>query len=62
MVVDSSALVAIVLKEPDFEFYIDRISSAVSRRISSASLLETSIVVNGKGRLHRRASPTGTGS
>lgn len=46
MIIDSSALVAIVLREPDFVTYIDRISEATSKQISAASLLETSMVVN----------------
>lgn len=46
MIIDSSALVAIVLKEADFMRYIERISEATSKRMSAASLLETSIIVN----------------
>jgi uncharacterized protein with PIN domain len=46
MVVDSSALVAIILKEPGFSLYIDRISKADTKWISAASMLETRIVIN----------------
>lgn len=46
MIVDSSALVAIVLEEPDYLTYIDRISEASTKHMSAASLLETSIVIN----------------
>jgi len=46
MVIDSSARVAIALREPDCSFYLDRIAEAAAKWISAASLLETSIVVN----------------
>jgi ribonuclease VapC len=46
MVIDSSALVAIVLAEPDCSFYLDRIAEASTKWISAASMLETSIIVN----------------
>jgi ribonuclease VapC len=46
MIIDSSVLVAIVLEEPDFRNYVDRISKATKRRVSAATLLETCIVVN----------------
>jgi ribonuclease VapC len=46
MVVDSSALVAIILKEPGFSLYIDRIANADTRWISAAAILEKRIVIN----------------
>lgn len=46
MIVDSPALVAIVLEEPDSSKFIQRISEATSKKMSAASLLETSIIVN----------------
>lgn len=49
MIVDSSAVVAILNREPDAERYEDAIASAPKRRMSVANLLEASIVVEGRG-------------
>ena len=49
MIVDSSAVVAILNREPDAERYEDAIASALKRRMSVANLLEASIVVEGRG-------------
>jgi ribonuclease VapC len=46
MVIDSSALVSIVLEEPGFSFYVESIAKAATRWMSAASMLETSIVVS----------------
>lgn len=49
MVVDSSALVAILTNEPERDRFIDAIASADQRLLSALNLFETQIV------LHRRA-------
>ena len=46
MIIDSSALVAIVLREPDYLTYIDRLAEARGSRMSAVSLLETSLVIS----------------
>lgn len=52
MIVDSSVLVAIARREPDFERYVRVLAGAPRRRISAASYVETSIVVEGSRRQH----------
>ncbi|MYL06469.1 MAG: type II toxin-antitoxin system VapC family toxin [Gemmatimonadales bacterium] len=49
MIIDSSAILAILLNEPDGVRYRRAIAEATSRRISAATLLETAIVAEGKG-------------
>jgi ribonuclease VapC len=44
MVIDSSALIAILLEEPDASIYVSAILNDVSRFISAATLVEASIV------------------
>jgi ribonuclease VapC len=44
MVIDTSALIAIFLEEPDFSKYLKLIRTAGRRLISAANLFETSIV------------------
>jgi ribonuclease VapC len=51
VVIDSSALLAILLDEPDAEFYIAAILSDGKRLISAATLVETSIVIFNKRQL-----------
>jgi ribonuclease VapC len=46
MVVDSSVLVAIIFEEPGFTAFVDRMSQSTENRLSAASLLEASIVIN----------------
>jgi ribonuclease VapC len=46
MIVDSSAMVAILKKEPDWQKYFDAIEAAEYVRFSVASYLETSIVMD----------------
>ena len=46
MVIDTSALLAILYEEPDARRYADAIASADRRLISAATLLETAIVVD----------------
>lgn len=48
MVIDTSALVAILFNEPDAERFEEAIANASSRSISAASLLECSIVVEAR--------------
>ena len=49
MIVDSSAVVAILNREPDAEYYEMAIASAPTCRMSVANALEASIVVEGRG-------------
>ena len=49
MIVDSSALLAVLLREPDSERYEKAIATAPSCRMSAVNVLETSIVVEGRG-------------
>lgn len=51
MVVDSSALVAILTREPERDRFIDAITDAAERLLSAFNLFETRTV------LHRRAGP-----
>jgi ribonuclease VapC len=46
MIVDTSAVIAILRAEPDAELYSDAISDAAVARISSANWLETCIVID----------------
>jgi ribonuclease VapC len=48
MVIDTSAVVAILRQESGAEDLLRRLSAAGSRRMSAASLLETAIVLEGK--------------
>jgi ribonuclease VapC len=45
MVIDSSALIALLLAEPEAEQFVAAIAGAPSRLISAASYLETAIVM-----------------
>jgi ribonuclease VapC len=45
MIVDTSAIIAILAKEPDAESYIQAISSASQCRMSGGSFIELSIVI-----------------
>ncbi|MBV7255499.1 type II toxin-antitoxin system VapC family toxin [Pacificimonas sp. WHA3] len=49
IILDSSVLIAILLKEPDYENIIDRISTASEVAISTATELELHVVVTRKG-------------
>lgn len=49
MIVDTSALVAILAHEPGFELLDDAITRAPSCRLSAAGFVETSIVVESRG-------------
>ena len=48
MIVDTSALIAILAEEPDSEVYIQAISRAPGCRISAGNFLELSIVIDGQ--------------
>ena len=48
MIIDSSAVCAILFTEPDFSRYEEAISRADSRRMSAFNLLETAIVVESR--------------
>lgn len=48
MVIDSSALIAIFLDEPERRTFLDLIVCAARRRISAANVLETGIVLESK--------------
>ncbi len=45
MIVDTSALIAILLKEPGYGLLLDRLEKADAIRISTATVLEASIVM-----------------
>lgn len=45
MIVDTSALVAIILKETDYRPFLDKIMDAQASRLSAVSYLETSMVL-----------------
>ncbi|MBV8120991.1 MAG: type II toxin-antitoxin system VapC family toxin [Alphaproteobacteria bacterium] len=48
MIIDTSALVAILFAEPDAAAYASALVTARERRLSAASYLETAIVIDGK--------------
>jgi ribonuclease VapC len=48
MVIDSSALLAILQREPERRSFVEAIESADSARISVASFVETSIVIESR--------------
>ena len=48
MVIDTSALAAIFFAEPERQKFLDAITSAESRLVSAATLLETGIVVEAR--------------
>jgi ribonuclease VapC len=46
VIVDSSALITIVLEEPGFDAYLDTLLQSPLNRMSAASFLEAAIVVD----------------
>jgi ribonuclease VapC len=48
MIIDSSALLAIVLDEPEREAYVNLIEAAPRRLISAASFVESAIVISSR--------------
>ena len=59
MIVDGSAVVAILNRESDAEYYETEIASAPECRMSIANALETTIVIDSCG--HRRSVQTTLG-
>lgn len=49
MILDSSAVLAILFREPAFEVYEVAIADAASRSISAANFVEVSIVMESRG-------------
>ena len=49
MIVDSSALVAIIFQEPEADEFISALSAAESVRMSVVSLVEATMVIEGTG-------------
>ena len=49
MIVDSSAVLAILFEEPDAERFEDAIADAWPRRMSAVALLEATMVLEGRG-------------
>lgn len=49
MIIDSSALIAILRDEPDAETYANAIESASARLISAANFLEAAVIIDGSG-------------
>jgi ribonuclease VapC len=49
MIIDTSALLAILRDEPEAAAYAEAIQRAGSRRISAATFLETAAVIDGSG-------------
>lgn len=47
MIIDTSALIAILRDEPEAPFYATAIERAVHRRISAANFLEAAVVIDG---------------
>ena len=48
MIIDTSAIIAILFREPDADHFISAIAGASSRRMSAATLLETIIVLESR--------------
>lgn len=48
MIIDSSAIVAVIAAEPDAAIYADALSRPGQRRLSAGSLIELSIVIDGR--------------
>lgn len=48
MVIDTSALAAVFFAEPERQMFLNAITSAESRLLSAASVLETGIVLEGR--------------
>ena len=50
MIIDTSAIMAILFGEPEATHYEQTIATAWPRRMSAVALLEATMVVEGKGR------------
>lgn len=49
MIIDASAILAVLMDEPDARTYVDEISGAWPRRMSVIGFLETAIVAESRG-------------
>lgn len=49
MILDSSALIAVLQREPGFEVFLKPIQHAPANRISAVTLVEASIVIEARG-------------
>ena len=49
MIVDSSAIVAILRQEPEGEAFVERVLDAERRAMSAVTLVEASLVIEGRG-------------
>ncbi len=49
MIVDTSALLAILLREPGFEAFVGALGNAPTRSMSAASFVELSVVIESRG-------------
>lgn len=49
MIVDTSAIPAVLFREPDTEHYAKAMATASSRRMSVAAFMEATIVLKGRG-------------
>jgi ribonuclease VapC len=47
MIVDTSALIAILRDEPDAAFFAEAIENASQRRLSAANFLEAAVIIDG---------------
>ncbi len=56
MVIDSSALIAILFDEPEAQSFLSQIATAEVCRLSTASLVEVGIVLRRDGAAQRRAA------
>jgi len=48
VIIDTSAIIAVLTKEPECRFFIEAIESADTRKMSTASFVETSIVLEAR--------------
>ena len=51
MIIDTSAIIAILFEEPEADHFLSEITASSSRRISAATLLETKIVLESRSGL-----------
>ncbi len=49
MIIDTSAICAILFEEPDARYYTEAIAQADERRMSAGNLLEASMVIESRG-------------
>lgn len=56
MVIDISAILAILFEEPEFDAFVEAIDSAAIVRLSTATYFEAAMVLEGKGDALQRAA------